>query len=204
MILNRQRTVRVARPPLESFLHSMRQQLGLNGAEVTICLVSDTQIARLNESFRKKKGPTDVLSFPAITRRRSHPAPPRVSPKGNHAVVAAAFRSGRFFSVASTTNAVRNGVREGTASLHREERKAVPKRPNNQRAVAPEANFLGDIAISPATARRNAKKFRRTLSNELQILILHGVLHLLGYDHETDRGQMTRIENQLRRKLGLA
>jgi probable rRNA maturation factor len=80
----------------------------------------------------------------------------------------------------------------------------VPKRPNNQRAVAPEANFLGDIAISPATARRNAKKFRRTLSNELQILILHGVLHLLGYDHETDRGQMTRIENQLRRKLGLA
>lgn len=80
----------------------------------------------------------------------------------------------------------------------------MPKRPNNQRALGAEPIFLGDIAISPATARRNAKKFRRTLPNELQILILHGVLHLLGYDHETDRGQMTRIENQLRRKLGLA
>ena len=71
-------------------------------------------------------------------------------------------------------------------------------------ALAPEANFLGDIAISPATARRNAKKYNRTLPNELQILILHGILHLLGYDHETDRGQMTRIEHRLRRKLGLS
>ena len=58
-------------------------------------------------------------------------------------------------------------------------------------------------SISPTTARRNAKKYKRTLPGELQILILHGVLHLLGYDHETDRGQMTRIENRLRRRLGL-
>ena len=50
---------------------------------------------------------------------------------------------------------------------------------------------------------RYAKKHGRTLPNELQILILHGVLHLLGYDHETDNGQMTRVENRLRRKLGL-
>jgi rRNA maturation RNase YbeY len=204
MILNRQRTVRVARPPLESFLHRVRQQLGLNGAEVTICLVSDTQIARMNESFRKKKGPTDVLSFPAITRRRPHPVRLQPAPVTKRAVVAAAFRSGRFLSLASTTNAVRNGIREGTSSVHLEERRGVPKRPNKQGALAPEANFLGDIAISPATARRNARKFRRTLPKELQILILHGVLHLLGYDHETDRGQMTRIENLLRRKLGLA
>jgi probable rRNA maturation factor len=83
---------------------------------------------------------------------------------------------------------------------------AVPKRTTGQRASAPEgdSDFLGDIAISPATARRNAKKYHRTLPSELQILILHGVLHLLGYDHETDRGQMTRIENELRRKLGLS
>ena len=71
-------------------------------------------------------------------------------------------------------------------------------------ALSPETNFLGDIAISPATARRNAKKYNRTLPSELQILILHGVLHLLGYDHETDSGQMTRIEHRLRRKLGLS
>jgi probable rRNA maturation factor len=63
--------------------------------------------------------------------------------------------------------------------------------------------FLGDIAISPATARRNARRLGRTLDDELRILILHGTLHLLGYDHETDDGQMERVERRLRRNLGL-
>jgi probable rRNA maturation factor len=67
----------------------------------------------------------------------------------------------------------------------------------------PTGYFLGDVAMSPSTARRNAKKLGRTLPSELQILTLHGVLHLLGYDHETDRGEMDRIEERLRRKLGL-
>jgi probable rRNA maturation factor len=64
--------------------------------------------------------------------------------------------------------------------------------------------YLGDIAISPVVARRNAKSFGRSLADELRILILHGVLHLLGYDHETDRGEMDRVEARLRRRLGLA
>jgi probable rRNA maturation factor len=64
--------------------------------------------------------------------------------------------------------------------------------------------YLGDIAISPMVARRNAKSFARSLAGELRILILHGVLHLLGYDHETDRGEMDRVEARLRRRLGLA
>jgi probable rRNA maturation factor len=63
--------------------------------------------------------------------------------------------------------------------------------------------FLGDIAISPRVARRNAKSLGRQLPEELKVLILHGVLHLLGYDHETDRGEMERIEMRLRRKLGV-
>jgi len=63
--------------------------------------------------------------------------------------------------------------------------------------------FLVDIAIAPAVARRYAKKNGRTLQSEICILILHGLLHLLGYDHETDRGQMDRVEHKLRRKLGL-
>jgi probable rRNA maturation factor len=66
------------------------------------------------------------------------------------------------------------------------------------------ARFLGDIAISPQAARRNAKRFGRTLDEELRILILHGVLHLMGYDHEADNGEMERKETRLRRKLGLA
>jgi len=63
--------------------------------------------------------------------------------------------------------------------------------------------FLGDIAIAPAVARRYAQKNGRLLQTEICILILHGILHLLGYDHETDQGQMDRIEHKLRRKLGL-
>ena len=63
---------------------------------------------------------------------------------------------------------------------------------------------MGDIAIAPETARRYAKKNGRSLSNELRVLILHGVLHLLGYDHETDRGEMNRMERKLRRRFGLA
>lgn len=64
--------------------------------------------------------------------------------------------------------------------------------------------FLGDIAISPETARRNALRDGRTLNTELKILMLHGTLHLLGYDHETDEGQMDRAEARLRRRLRLA
>ena len=64
-------------------------------------------------------------------------------------------------------------------------------------------SFLGDIAIAPAVARRNARLLGRGLAEELQILILHGVLHLLGYDHEADGGEMERIEMRLRRRLGI-
>ena len=65
------------------------------------------------------------------------------------------------------------------------------------------ASYLGDIAISPETARRNAHRFGRTLPDELRILILHGVLHLLGYNHEVDQGEMSRLERRLRQQLGL-
>jgi rRNA maturation RNase YbeY len=191
MILNRQRTVRVARPPLELFLRRVREQLGLNGADVTICLVTDAEIARMNQSFRKKKGPTDVLSFPAKTHGK--PLALRRKRATNGAVVATADCLPR----ASKGGGRLSLSREGTASV-------VPQRAVRKRALAPEVDFLGDIALSPATARRNAKKFNRTLPSELQILILHGVLHLVGYDHETDRGQMTRVENRLRRRLGLS
>jgi probable rRNA maturation factor len=73
--------------------------------------------------------------------------------------------------------------------------------PHAKRAAG---NYLGDIAISPAAARRNARRYGRTLEEELRVLMLHGVLHLLGYDHEADNGQMDRAETRLRRRLGLA
>ena len=66
-----------------------------------------------------------------------------------------------------------------------------------------EGRYLGDIAISPSVARRNAERFGRSLSLELRILILHGVVHLLGYDHESDDGEMERYENRLRSRFRL-
>jgi probable rRNA maturation factor len=149
MIVSRQRAVRLDLRPLESFWRRVRDRLGLEEAEVTICLVSEAEIARMNVAFRKKKGTTDVLSFPTVKRRRPV--------------------------------LIERGLRK--KKLRRD---------------------LGDIAISPATARRNAKKQGRTLASEMRILMLHGILHLLGYDHETDHGRMNRLEHKLRQRLGLA
>lgn len=64
-------------------------------------------------------------------------------------------------------------------------------------------SYLGDIAIAPAVARNNARRFGRTFTGEMRILIIHGILHLMGYDHETDEGQMDRREALLRHELGL-
>jgi probable rRNA maturation factor len=60
---------------------------------------------------------------------------------------------------------------------------------------------LGDIMISVDTAERNARRLGRTLQRELDVLALHGFLHVLGYDHETDDGTMHRLERRLRREL---
>jgi probable rRNA maturation factor len=60
---------------------------------------------------------------------------------------------------------------------------------------------LGDIVISVETAEKNARTLGRTLPQELDVLALHGFLHVLGYDHETDDGTMDRLERRLRRRL---
>ncbi|HLM00342.1 MAG TPA: rRNA maturation RNase YbeY [Pyrinomonadaceae bacterium] len=62
-------------------------------------------------------------------------------------------------------------------------------------------NFLGDIVISVEQAARQAAENNLTLENEIKQLILHGILHLVGYDHETDGGEMNRLELKLRGKL---
>ncbi len=139
MIVNRQRRVPVALPPLQQFYERVRLELGFAPESVTIQLISDANMAELNETYRKKHGPTDVLSFPV------------------------------------------NGARP-----------------------APGAEYVGDIAISPETARRNARRYSRSLPEEMRILILHGMIHLAGFDHEADHGEMERKERRLRKKLGVA
>jgi probable rRNA maturation factor len=61
----------------------------------------------------------------------------------------------------------------------------------------------GDIAISAQIARENAHRYGHSLANELKILVLHGMLHLAGYDHESDNGRMARAEARLRAQLKL-
>jgi probable rRNA maturation factor len=63
--------------------------------------------------------------------------------------------------------------------------------------------FAGEIAISAEIAAQNARALGHSSAEEVKILVLHGVLHLRGYDHECDNGQMARREKQLRAKLRL-
>ena len=64
--------------------------------------------------------------------------------------------------------------------------------------------FLGEIVIARGIARRQAREARHSELTELRVLALHGLLHLLGYDHERDGGEMRRTERRLRRKGGLS
>jgi probable rRNA maturation factor len=141
LVLNRQRRVAIDVALLNRFAEKVRLELGFPAEAVAVQLVSDAAMKRLNWRFRRKRGSTDVLSFPTGPR----------------------------------SGAGRNG----------------------------DANYVGDIAISPTMARRNARRDARSLPDELQILVLHGMIHLAGYDHETDRGQMQKLETKLRRRLGL-
>lgn len=150
MIVNRQRRIPLAIRPLSGFLARAQRELGFPQGAVTVQLISDSAMARLNRKYRHKSGPTDVLSFPANETPTRRTLPRRTKRQGN----------------------------AGQA-------------------------YVGDIAISPETARRNARRYSRTLPEELRILVLHGLIHLAGFDHEVDEGQMERLERRLRRRLGL-
>ena len=66
-----------------------------------------------------------------------------------------------------------------------------------------EGASLGDVVISLEQAARQAKENRMGLDDEIAQLILHGMIHLCGYDHSTDKGEMNRLELRLRKKLGI-
>ena len=157
MILNRQRQVKVSIVELEKFQKKVQRLLRVPADALTICLVTNAEIATWNRVYRGKNRPTDVLSF-ATDEPRS--------------------------------------------------KQRIRKLPGKRASFAPRAasssKYLGDIAIAPAVARQNARRLGREFDCEMRILVLHGILHLMGYDHETDQGQMERREMRLRRQLGLA
>lgn len=106
---------------------------------VTVALVSDAVMRRLNRRYRGIDKTTDVLSFPA----EGLPGSPAGGP------------------------------------------------------------WLGDLAIAKGVAARQARALGHSTRVEIRVLALHGLLHLLGYDHEVDAGEMARLEERLRRRAGL-
>jgi probable rRNA maturation factor len=118
---------------LSRFVARACQAVPLHGT-VNVLVTSSREMQALNGRFRKKKKPTDVLSFPAA--------------------------------------------------------------PNSDKTV-------GDIAISAEIAASNAKQLGHSGVEEIKILALHGILHLAGFDHEQDNGEMAREEGRLRSALGL-
>jgi len=68
---------------------------------------------------------------------------------------------------------------------------------------ADERGYLGDVVIAAGVAARQARAAGHVLGTELRVLALHGLLHLLGYDHEHDDGRMARLERRLRKRGGL-
>ena len=80
---------------------------------------------------------------------------------------------------------------------------ADPDRPAARRRSGRGRSHLGDIVIARGVAGRQARAAGHGTPEELRILALHGLLHLLGYDHEHDHGQMARLERRLRRQGGL-
>jgi probable rRNA maturation factor len=66
-----------------------------------------------------------------------------------------------------------------------------------------ERGYLGDVVIAEGVARRQAREAGHSVATELRVLALHGLLHLLGYDHEHDDGRMARLERRLRKRGGL-
>jgi probable rRNA maturation factor len=113
---------------------------------VTIAVVTDAVMRRLNRQYRGVDKATDVLSFAAET-----------SPKPRS---------------------------EASAALAK-------------------ADFLGDLAIARGVAARQARAQGHSTRVEIRVLALHGLLHLLGYDHEVDAGEMAGLEEKLRRRAGV-
>jgi probable rRNA maturation factor len=148
--VNKQRKRRVDVPRLRRVLRGAADALAVRG-EVALVLAGDRALHALNQRYRGKDKPTDVLTFPGPCGE--HVGGPKASRRGECA------------------------------------------------ACVGQAPSLGDIVISLDTAARNARERKRTLPEELDVLALHGFLHVLGYDHETDDGTMDRLERRLRRRL---
>jgi probable rRNA maturation factor len=148
---------------------------------VSLAILSDQRVRALNRQYLGRDYATDVLSFPVkedLSRTQRFKRPPRSNkpPRSDE------------------QQKWQQGLAPGSFSF-----------PSSAASVSSASSslFLGDIAIARGVARRQARVAGHSERTELRVLALHGLLHLLGYDHEHDRGEMSRVEQRLRRKGGL-
>jgi probable rRNA maturation factor len=134
MVILQKRVAGLSEGALDRFVTRAKRAAGVRGA-VTILVTSSLELRRLNQRFRDKDKPTDVLSFPA--------------------------------------------------------------------EMISKGRFAGEVAISAEIAAQNARRLGHSPAEEIKVLVLHGLLHLAGYDHEADKGTMARREMRLREQLKL-
>lgn len=149
-----------------------------------MAFVSARKMRSLNRQYRGKDYATDVLSFSygeEATARRS-----RSQGRLNHIGVGAGLQT-RLGGVETPRH--KNSSQKRTESLI---------------GSAEEARFLGDIVISPAVAHSQALRYGASPEKEIRKLLVHGILHLLGYDHETDGGAMNRLQSRMLRRRTFA
>jgi len=133
-VLNRQDRVPVDRRKIGAAARRILKALGYGGYGLTVVLVDDREITRLNRQYFRRNRPTNVISFPLMDD----------------------------FPV------------------------SLPSR------------LLGDVVISAETARRDAGKVGQKAEDEILFLLIHGILHLLGYDHEGAKEERLRMETKER------
>ena len=180
-VINLQRKVKLDTKPFREFVRSLSSTVDeVAYRTFSVAFISDARMRQLNSTFRGKDSTTDVLSFPYEVDEFEQSSP---SYEGG---VAERSEDGVVLS---------RNVQEDLEN--HPPAKAVP-------LLRKEGSFLGDIVISAEQSARQAKENKLSLDNEIKQLILHGVLHLCGYDHETDNGEMNARELQLRDKLKIS
>jgi len=196
MILNRQNRSKVGLGAARDFAERLRKALDLGRRDFNVCFVDDERISALNAAFRGKAYPTDVLSFPWQAGEASPPMLEAIAGAGIERHPGPASKHGRRRGQTDVRGWA--PVKHSRRSRNRPEPHRLGDEPNWEFE-----GFLGDIVISVEAVERNAALEGHATRTEISWLILHGLLHLLGLDHETDHGEMAALEHGLRARLGV-
>ncbi len=151
--------------------------LALRGRELSVSIVGDDEMRALNRHYRRRDRPTDVLAFALDDDAPGTRRPP--------AAVRAAGRASAGGRGAGDGRAVVRDAGDGRALMR-------------DAGDSPAASLLGDVVISIDTAEAQARERRRTVAVTLDELLVHGVLHLIGYDHEISPAEARRMFRKAR------